>query len=240
VGSKEGKHPLVVCQFVGAGRTMFFGFNETWRWRWREEEKHFNEFWIHTVRYLARSRQGRVELRLNKDKPYQRGEHITVTVRYPDDAPIPPDDLDVRVAVLNKDTQERTTLKLAHVKGKPGTFEAVLTRTPVGHYEFSLKMPTVPGGPQPQAEASVIAPPGELQRTRMNQGEMEEAAQESHGRFYTLAEADQLLEDLPSGTRMTLNAPGPPALIWNHALLLVVALLFLSAEWILRKRYHLL
>src|SRR5262249_47491366 len=161
---------------------------ETWRWRWREDEKHFNEFWIQTLRFLARSQQRRVELRLNKDKPYQRGEHITVTVSYPADMPTPAEDSDVRVAVLNKDSQERTTLKLAHVKGSRGTFEGVLTRTPVGHYEFALDRPLVSGGVQPRAECTVIAPPGELQRTRMNQGEMEEAARESHGRFYTLAE----------------------------------------------------
>ncbi|HKB38845.1 MAG TPA: hypothetical protein VKD72_20545, partial [Gemmataceae bacterium] len=165
--------------------------------------------------------------------------HITITVRYPSDAPAPPEDTDVRVTALNKDLQERTTLKLAHEKGSRGKFEGVLTRTPVGHYEFWLDRPRV-SDPQPHAECEVVAPPGELQRTRMNQSEMEEAARESRGRFYTLAEAEQLLEDLPSGTRVTLSAPGKPELIWNHWLLLVVALLFLSAEWILRKRYHLL
>ncbi len=52
------KQALVVQQFVGAGRCLFFGFNETWRWGFREDQLHYNQFWIQTVRYLARSRQG--------------------------------------------------------------------------------------------------------------------------------------------------------------------------------------
>ncbi len=52
LSSLEG-HPLVVQQFVGAGRSMFLGFDETWRWNFREEQAHYNQFWIQTVRYLA-------------------------------------------------------------------------------------------------------------------------------------------------------------------------------------------
>ena len=74
----------------------------------------------------------------------------------------------------------------------------------------------------------------------MNQADMERAADESHGRFYTLAEADHLPDDLPAGTRVTLNAPGPPWLIWNHALLFFVALLYLTTEWLMRKQKNLL
>ena len=81
--------PLVVQQFVGAGRCMFFGFDETWRWGFREDQLRFNQFWIQTVRYLARSRSGRIELRLDRQTPYRRGEPIKVTVRFPDDAPPP-------------------------------------------------------------------------------------------------------------------------------------------------------
>jgi uncharacterized membrane protein len=236
---KEAKHPLVVQQFVGAGRALIYGFHETWRWRWREDEGRYNQFWIQTVRYLARSRQGRVELRLDRQTPYQRGEPIKITVRFPDDAPAPPAETDVRVAVLNRDLQERRTIKLTRTDGSRGTFEGILTRTPVGRYEFWLAQPRV-ADPQPRAECKVVAPPGETQQIRMNQSEMEQAARETSGQFYSLSEADKLLDELPSGSRVTLNAPGPPWLVWNHALLFLIALLFLSTEWLLRKRYHLL
>src|SRR4029077_13626323 len=95
----EGGHPLLVQQFVGAGRSMFFGLDETWRWRFREDELRFNQFWIQTVRYLARSRLGRIDLRVERQTPYRRGEPIKVSVRFPDDVPPPGADTEVKVIV---------------------------------------------------------------------------------------------------------------------------------------------
>jgi hypothetical protein len=247
-------HPLVVQQFVGAGRCMFFGFDETWRWRYREDELHFNQFWIQTVRYLARSRLGRVELRLDRQTPYRRGEPIKITVRFPDDAAPPGPETEVKVVVERRPPRkpgqgedqaravapvEVQTVQLARVEGSRSTYEGLLTRTPEGEYQLWLSAPQVTGT-KPRAECRVLAPPGEMEMLQMNQPDMERAAEETHGRFYTLAEADRLLNELPAGTRVTLNSPGPPFLFWNHFLIFGVALFFLTAEWVLRKRKHLL
>jgi hypothetical protein len=75
---------------------------------------------------------------------------------------------------------------------------------------------------------------------RMNQPDMEKAAEETHGKFYTLAEADRLADDLPAGVRIALSAPQPPRLLWNHFTMFALALGLLSVEWVLRKRKHLL
>src|SRR5262249_57882006 len=90
---------LVLQQLVGAGRSMFFGFDETWRWGFRENQSRFNDFWIQAIRYLARDRLGRIDLRLDRQTPYRRGEPIKITVRFPDDAPPPPADTQVKVVV---------------------------------------------------------------------------------------------------------------------------------------------
>jgi hypothetical protein len=248
--------PLVCQQFVGSGRCMFFGFGETWRWRYREDELHFNQFWIQTVRYLARSRLGRVELHLDRQTPYRRGEPIKVTVRFPDDAAPPGPETEVKVVVERRPPRkgaapredagkagpplEVRTVQLARVEGSRSTYEGLLTQTPEGEYQFWLSAPPVPTGPKPRAECRVLAPPGEMELLRMNLPDLERAAEESHGRFYTLAEADRLLGELPPGTRVSLNASGPPWLLWNHTLLFAVVLLLLTLEWVLRKRKHLL
>jgi hypothetical protein len=245
----EKKHPLLVQQFVGAGRSMFLGIDETWRWRLREDELRFNQFWIQLVRYLARSRQGRLELRLDRETSYRRGEPIKVTVRFPDDAPPPGPDTKVEVLLtrspLARDGEpprkelEKETLRLAKVEGSRATFETLVTRTPEGEYRFWLSSPLATEG-RPHAETRVLPPPGEMELLRMNQVEMERAAEETHGKFYTLAEADRLPEDLPAGTRVALNTPQPPRIVWNHFLIFFLALGLLGAEWALRKRKHLL
>ena len=49
---------------------------------------------------------------------------------------------------------------------------------------------------------------------------MTAAAEATQGKFYTLVNADDLLEDLPSGYRVSLAAPMPPIRLWNHWLVL--------------------
>ena len=241
-GSGTGT-PLVVQQFVGAGRVLYLGFDETWRWGFREDQLRFNQFWVQAVRYLARSRVGRIELRVDRQTTYRRGEPIKLTVRFPDDAPPPPPELEVKVVAERRipghaGEAEVRTVQLSKVEGSRAAYETVLTRTPEGDYKFWLSQPTAV--PKPRAECRVLAPPGELDRLRMNQAEMEHAAEESHGKFYTLAEADRVPDELPAGNRVTVRAPGPPFLLWNHAVLFAVALLFLTSEWLLRKEKNLL
>jgi hypothetical protein len=237
------RHPLVVQQFVGAGRSMFFGFNETWRWNWREEQLHYNQFWIQTIRYLSRSRLGRIELRLDRQTPYRRGEPIKATVRFPDDAPAPSEKTPVKVVVERRTSNrpgetEVRTVGLTYLPGSRATFETLLTQTPEGDYRFWLSEPTAT--PRPRAECKVLAPPGEMERLRMNQAEMERAAAETSGRFYTLADAPRLLDELPAGTRISVHASGPPFLVWNQAPIFLLVLGLLSLEWVLRKQKNLL
>src|SRR5207245_1010869 len=63
--NQDSRLPLVVQQYVGTGRSMFFGFDETWRWRLREDESKFNHFWVQVMRYLSRGRSNRTDLRLD-------------------------------------------------------------------------------------------------------------------------------------------------------------------------------
>jgi hypothetical protein len=55
-----------------------------------------------------------------------------------------------------------------------------------------------------------------------------------------LADAESLIDELPAGTRIALNTPQPPRLLWNHGIMFALALGLLGAEWVLRKRKHLL
>jgi hypothetical protein len=241
------RHPLILQEYVGAGRSLFYGIDETWRWRFRDDEIRFNQFWVQTVRYLARARLGRVQLRLERQPPYRRGEPIKITVRFPEEAPGPAPEAEVKVLVERRLSHsaappelETQTVTLAKVEGSRSTYEAVLTRTPEGDYQFWLAAPTVTGD-KPRAECRVLAPPGEMERLQMNQAGMERAAEETHGRFYSLADAGELLGDLPPGTRVTLSTifPPPQWLLWNHWSIFLLALFLLSSEWFLRKRSQL-
>lgn len=252
VPAGDGRLPLAVHQFVGSGRCLFYGFDESWRWRFREDEARYNQFWIQTLRYLARGRSNRTDLRLDRQTPYRVGEPIKVTVRFPESQPLPGDkqkpDVKVRVEYRPESKQdgpvepEISYLQLAKVEGSIATFEDQYKQTREGKYRFRLQTPDIANsdGEKPGADAVVELPPGELDRLRMNYQEMTQAAEQTQGRFYTLADADTLPDDIPPGNAISLSSPHPPERIWNHWLLFAWAMFLLTGEWLLRKRKHLL
>ena len=244
-------HPLVLQQFAGSGRVMFFGFDETWRWRWRDSEERYDQFWAQAVRALAKDRVSRAELGTDRQTAYRRGEPIRLTARFPDDAPAPTGPVRVRVDRRARPdaAPESEAIQLAKVEGSRATYQTLLTRTPEGEYRFELTDPPpapLPGTPpgrsppaKPRAEARVLPPPGERDRLDLDRAGLERAASESRGQFYTLADAARVADDLPEGVRVPLDQPTPPYPVWNHALTFALFLSLLGAEWVLRRRERL-
>jgi len=242
--------PIILQQFVGAGRVIFLGFDDTWRWRFREGEERFNQFWFQAIRVLSRSRVSRLELRTDKQTAYRQGEPIRLTVRFPDDAPAPNPETPVKVQVTRGpltlangsvvgSSAESSVVQLAKIEGSRATYQALLTRTPIGDYRFTLVTPELETG-KPQAEAKVLPAPGERDRLEMNRADLARAAGESRGRFYTLADADRLIDELPAVERIPLHQPVPPIPVWNHVALYALLLSLLAAEWLLRRQECLL
>lgn len=258
----EKRHALAVQQYVGTGRSMFFGFDETWRWRLREDESKFNNFWIQTVRYLSRGRSLQTNLRLDKQTPYKLGEPIKITVTFPEssqggDGPkVNEKDVKITVQYLPPDAKEREkdkekdkegevhSLQLAKVEGSRGQYEGTWNRTREGKWRFWLSQPDVrdtqPDGEKPSAEAIVELPPGELDKLRMNAREMDEAATNTQGKFYTVVNADDALNEIPRGMTPIFTGTLPPTALWNQWWVFVVALFLITSEWVLRKWKHLL
>ena len=251
-------HPLALQQFVGNGRVVFLGFDDTWRWRFRTNEEHFNRFWIQGVRVLARARVGRIELRTDRQTPYREGERMVLTARFPDDAPPPPEGQVVQVRLVRspltgpgpptgrgepgEDLLTLSRPKAADGARKPDdarTFQHVLTRTPVGEYRFTLVEPAVEGK-KPRAEARVLPPPDERSRVELNRPDLAAAATISGGRFYTMADAERVFDDLRPLEPVPLDQPRPPVSIWDHPATYALFLALLLAEWLLRKRDRLL
>jgi uncharacterized membrane protein len=255
--NQDARHPLIVQQFVGTGRSMFFGIDETWRWRLRDDEPKFNNFWIQTMRYLSRGRSTRTDLRLDRQTPYRVGEKIKVTVRFPDNTPgganQPGPKLNEKTkveatvehtALEGKESEPPRPMELKKVEGSWGTYEGTWPYTREGKFNFRLTSPDVsasqPDGKKPSAEAIVELPPGELDRLRMDYQEMIKAATATNGQFYTLAKADDLLNDLPPGVTNPITSQVPPTTLWNQWWVFGLIVLLITSEWVLRKMKHLL
>jgi hypothetical protein len=235
LSGSDGKLPIVLYQFVGAGKSMFNAVDDTWRWRFRVGDRYFGRYWIQTIRFLARSKLlGRKQAEVLTDRRrYQRNQPVQVRVRFPNPG-IAPTGGEVVVQVERKGQGPR---KLA-LKASPGTrnvFEGALPQVAEGDYEIRLLPPPVLEGPIPSTTFRVDAPAGEMERVQMNESELIRAAAASGGRFYTPASTAGLLEDLPRPQKVPLDTD-PPIPLWNTWPVLALFLGVITAEWLLRKR----
>jgi hypothetical protein len=231
----EGKLPLILYQFVGAGKAMFHAFDDTWRWRFRVGDQYFGRFWVQTVRFLARSKlmaQRQAEVATDR-KRYERGQPIRLRVRFPNPA-LARSASDVHVEVARKGQGGRK-LKLTPVPGTRNVFEGALPQAAEGDYEVRLLPPPVLDGPMPTATFRVEPPVNEFERTQMNESELVRAAELTEGKFYTPLGVETLLKDLPPPSKQPLDTD-PPIPLWNTWPVLSLFLFLITSEWVLRKR----
>jgi uncharacterized membrane protein len=230
----EGKLPLIVYQFLGAGKVMFHAFDDTWRWRFRAGDRYFGRFWVQTIRFMARSRLvGNRQAEIQTDRRrYQRGQPIQLRVRFPNPGLVPTGG-EVTIQIERKGQGPRKlTLKLA--PGSKNVFEGALPQAAEGEYQVQL-LPPPTLDRTITAEFRVDPPVSERERIEMNQSELIRAAEQSGGRFYTPLAADSLIKDLPEPSKVLLDTD-PPIPLWNTWPVLALFLALITLEWVIRKR----
>jgi len=230
--------PLICYQFVGAGKTLFSGIDETWKWRFRVGDRYFGRYWTQSLRFLARTKLlGQRQAEIVTDRlRYQRNQPIQVRVRFPNPA-LALGIKSVNVQVERKGEGSRT-LTLEAVPGNPSVFEGALPQGREGEYVVKLLPPPVLEGDLPSCTFRIEPPAGELERSQMNASELRRVAELTGGRFHTLTSLDGLLEHLPPPQKVPLDTD-PPIPLWNTWPVLTLFLTLITLEWVLRKRKQL-
>lgn len=226
--------PAICFQFVGAGRVLFHAIDSTWRWRADGGDRFFARYWIQAIRFLAHGRlangQG-MEL-ITDRREYRLGEPVKIRARFFDTRLAPPGD---ELAILiTAPGQARRRVFLRRNPTVPGVYEGELTDLKAGDYD-ALMLESESSAKNIAVRFKVVEPPGEFAHPEMDAEALRSAAEATHGKFYTIADADMLLADLPVGRRVPIRNL-PPVSIWNRWWLLAAFLTCLTLEWILRKR----
>jgi len=227
---------VFVMHYVGAGKVLFHATDETWRWRFRVGDLYFARYWLQTLRYLARSKlaEGDRTATLRTDRrEYRLGESVRLRLRFHDESLAPAEDNGAAVVVESSGGKTQR-LQLRRDGVARGVFEGGIENLSLGTYHAWVAVPQLPGG-APAADFDVVAPPGEFAHVEMDRQEMQRAAEQSRGRFYTHATANRLHDELPEGNQVAVESL-PPRPLWNSWPVLGVLLALLVAEWILRKR----
>lgn len=236
----DGKLPVVVMQFYGAGKSMFVATDDVWRWRYRVGDLYVAPYWVQTVRYLSRSKLlggDRAAELTTLRREYRRGDPIRLRLRFLDESFVPLEDKGVTV-VLERQGHETRRVTLERVPPTRGLFEGLVTGLAEGAYHAWMATPALEGK-APTADFRVVTPPGELQTVQMDEAELRRAADQTGGAFFRFDQASELLERIPEGHRVPLETD-PPVTLWNWWPLLLVFVTLVTTEWILRKRKRML
>ena len=88
--NQYGRHVLLASQLYGPGRTVFIGFDSTYRWRYLSED-YFDGFWARLIDRVGRNKAlgGRFPFQVHLGKSaYRVGDQVTVGVRFTEAAAV--------------------------------------------------------------------------------------------------------------------------------------------------------
>jgi len=231
--------PLLVLGHFPAGRTMFLGLDSTWRWRRGFENRYLTPFWRQAVRWLAldRLKSGDRRHRLETTRSsYHLEERIVLDARVLDDDFRPSEEPTLTLTWSGPDGRPHE-LELALAGERPGVYRGGLQVERPGLYrawivgadnetvssvEFDVLLPsreTADPSPDPQAMALL--------------------ARKTGGLAVDLANIASVADELPGGEERREPISSHLEDAWDRLSTLLIALVLLSAEWILRKRVEL-
>lgn len=239
--TEDGGRPLLVSGQYGPGRSMFLGFQGTWRWR-RPGVEYFQQFWVQSVRHLASGRlaRGRSRGRLLANRSgYTVGDAVTLSAKLYDAAYEPLDRGEV-TARIRAPRRPPRTVTLNAVPGQAGKFQGTTTARHVGLNEATIELPQPGDTPTTVAcQFTIEMPNVEFDDPRMNEDLLKQIAQRSGGRYVPLDKMDTIVADIPD-RRETTVVQGRPIALWDTNRTLALFVLLLTAEWALRKRFRLM
>ncbi|HEX7377455.1 MAG TPA: vWA domain-containing protein [Pirellulales bacterium] len=237
-----GRHVLMATQLYGPGRTVFIGFDSTYRWRYLHEE-YFDGFWARLIDRVGRSKVlgGRYPFTLATDKAaYRAGDRVTVHAEI-----VPTADDTAAISALHGDVDwgpdASLPLEFEPLPDNPGVLEASFVAGEPGAYTARVLPGSTAGalesGLRPATLAFRVEPPrAERDNPTLDRPLLEELARLSGGGVLTPAEQ----EKLPAAFQVReVDRPLTHTFeVWNAPLLYGAVVLLLTAEWLLRKRHR--
>jgi hypothetical protein len=231
--------PLLVSQFAGAGRVVLQTTDETYRWTgFRGSDLTYERYWIQMLRWLSRgklNRQDQSELAVEPRRA-KLGEAIQFSVRLDAEAAA---SLNGQPAAINVERVGGDTkpISLQRTQSATAHFKASDASLPAGSYRATISQPA--GTQAGSVTFTITAPPGEQANLRSDWPALRNLAEQTHGKFVTAREADNLLAQLPKGTPVRRGAlPAVP--LWNSHWIALAFITILTLEWILRRTANML
>ncbi|MCC5830163.1 MAG: hypothetical protein JJU36_12010 [Phycisphaeraceae bacterium] len=251
---------LASAQF-GSGRTMYMGFNSSWRWRRvGENHEYFDRYWTQMVRFLTEGKlvgdQRRAQILMDRDE-YKIGDRIRVrlsispeqarTMSLPDSLPatyvvtrrdgtvLPPSRIDME---MQRDGRQDRPVADGQME-RPTVYEAVIIAGEPGDYEFAVDLPTTDRAVRQTRGFTVEVPRIEFEEPTLDMALWRDLAERTNGMALMPGEAVELARMITAPT-VSITIPRAPQRLWDSWFTLALLGTLLTLEWAFRKGYKLM
>jgi hypothetical protein len=240
--NQYGRQVLLASQLYGPGRTVFIGFDSTYRWRYLSED-YFDGFWARLVDRVGRNKAlgGRFPFQVNLGKSvYRVGDRVSVSIRYTD--PAATAEASELAAELEIAGQPPEPLRFDRVPEDPTLLAANFTAERAGAYTLRVVPATATelgSGIRVSTTTFRVEPPRrEVDEPSLNRPLLADLARLTGGRVFELSRAGRLDEAIPM--REVTRTIETRDELWDAPLIFSTIVLGLTAEWILRKIFRLI
>jgi uncharacterized membrane protein len=230
-------YPLIAVQRYGRGRSMIFSGEASWRWRMLQPatDQSYEYFWRGAMRWLGAGAPEQVTVEAPAAAEPGDTADFSVDVRDRAFQPVPDAVVEATVMVPGGETRP---LPVRAQGAAAGRFTSVLRLDHAGLYRVRAEARR---GNTALGTADrwfyVGGTDREFADPRMNEGSLRRIARDTNGQYVRAADASQIAS--------WLEARGPEPLpserrdLWHRPWAFALAILLLSAEWVLRRRWGL-
>jgi hypothetical protein len=240
--------PLIAVQYYGRGRSLYLGFDESWRWRYLYDGALYRKFWTNMVDFLAAGNleKKRIVITTGADK-VTIGEEVRIHVEAYDKnyRPFTQDKIEVQLVdasgVLKSlpVTLGRVSRKVK-VEGSgelkeavEGTYEGVCRLSNEGSFVLTYTDPEYKDDVAAKA-LKVVLPEDELKHPEADPATLQIIG--SGENFLNVEQADKLAQMIAPDKKVVYNESSFN--LWDAPLVIILVVTLLAVEWILRKRYN--
>ena len=237
-----GRHVLMAMQRYGPGRSVFIGFDSTYRWRYLHEE-YFDGFWARLIDRVGRSKVlgGRYPFTVSTERSvYRVGDRVTIRVQL-----VPGQEDQGLVTQLRGDARRwRGSIRFRWSSNPtpiiPKFLEASFKAEKAGSY-LARVLPSATGDAENAVRAvtlpfKVEPPQQEFDNPRLNRALLDDMARTSGGKVFTLAETNQIPAafKIKQVDRLLQYRQE----LWDAPLLALLIVALLTIEWVWRKMHR--
>ena len=239
-----GNRILIATHNYSAGRVMVFTPHTSWRWQmipsresgdqrfWDQGDAH-ERFWRQTAKWLTTAPKEHLKLDVAKTT-YALKEPVVIEVTATDPQFQATNAAKIRAVVVDE-TGKRRELQLEQVLGEDGRYTGRFIPNRYGEYTVTATG-TLQGESLGEQRTlfDVRTSYAEFSNAELNVPLLKTLAEGSGGKYYSLAEAPQLVNQIPLVESATSKITDVD--IWDLPFIFGAVLLLLGCEWFLRKR----